>query len=389
MNQLTRRGFAPLATVLALSALTPAFAQPLLPAEERRTEAFEGRPIVIISDMHFGEGAKDGADNFYQHLERFEAFLNDVVYRRNAQLIVAGDAFEMWQGEPGKIFQAYAELLSGMRDRGTIFITGNHDYGLHGLNKAASAISGLDFFAQFESELVLTRNGERMWVGHGHQFDPVNDPTSPVGKIATLITGALERKIGNSVETSEGARSTEDVLLKPFDKAKELLSIPARKFKEFRSPASNQKRQPEIYEKLHGFLRAEAFDRAAIGHTHFPGAVTIEGGTILNTGAWQGPLATYVVWRADGSAPEVRTFPGNHIVDTLVGDKYRYAEREENGRIVLKKTPLNADEAKVEKSRIGELIEGSAKELPGVIGRTGSRGILGRMRTAGERGRRR
>ncbi len=170
-------------------------------------DAPDARQVVVISDLHFGVG-KD-ADGRWQATEDFrwtkalEGFLHRVSEcgKDKVDLVVAGDAFELWQPPkalecqgpsadagctPAQLRAILANAISAHRadlalfgafaDRGSnrlYFIPGNHDSGLlldgafEMLRIAVGARQNRVFFVA--TGVFVTEDG-RVVIEHGHQI---------------------------------------------------------------------------------------------------------------------------------------------------------------------------------------------------------------------------
>lgn len=147
---------------------------------------------IFISDIHLGDGSK--ADDFHRDKE----FLDLLYYvdDKNAELIILGDLYELWQSRLEKIMYAHPEIckrLHGLGDR-VNYIYGNHDY--------------LPF-SKIWPEAYLDRiNGLSLFACHGHQLDFYNNFENPlwnlkwpIGRYITLAVGLLERLINPDIDT--------------------------------------------------------------------------------------------------------------------------------------------------------------------------------------------
>jgi UDP-2,3-diacylglucosamine pyrophosphatase LpxH len=168
-------------------------------------DASDDRVYYVISDLHIGGDEQLEEVGFLDELLGFFSRLEAT--DENAELVVNGDAFGLWEFTTvdglekfDALVEAYPELFDQLRSTGeTIDITllpGNHDHEL------AAYEEYVDRFAAYNVDLVQTQSltravGDRViHFEHGHQHDPNNritewgDPNAtPLGYYYnTLIT---------------------------------------------------------------------------------------------------------------------------------------------------------------------------------------------------------
>ena len=68
------------------------------------------RDIMIVSDLHIGDGGP--RDNFAadNKVEKFSCFL-DYVAGQQAELMILGDLFEFWQANIGRVLTRHLSLI--------------------------------------------------------------------------------------------------------------------------------------------------------------------------------------------------------------------------------------------------------------------------------------
>ena len=119
-------------------------------------EQLQGKTLYVVSDLHMGDGT--AKDNFAEHRQRFEAFLDEVVEQDDdGRLILAGDVFEFWQSPHGDIVRTYLDLLKRLVQRRAVFIVGNHDIDLLGFVGLPVESALIDHLV---ADLVVDRGGK-------------------------------------------------------------------------------------------------------------------------------------------------------------------------------------------------------------------------------------
>ncbi|WP_231727952.1 metallophosphoesterase [Haloferax profundi] len=143
-----------------------------------------GEPrYYFISDLHIG------GDEQLQNVEfkdELLAFLRELeATDENAELIVNGDAFGLWEFTEleglekfDALVERYPDLFEQFRATGEqipiTFIPGNHDYELACYAEYVDRLA--EYNITLEQEVVITRHvGDRtIWIEHGQQRDPNN-----------------------------------------------------------------------------------------------------------------------------------------------------------------------------------------------------------------------
>jgi UDP-2,3-diacylglucosamine pyrophosphatase LpxH len=175
-----------------------------------RKEAFAmPREYFFISDMHIGG---DGALNNIDFEDELIEFLKSLEHEQDAELIINGDAFGLWEFttlEGAEKLEALIEqqprLFEQLKKTGSkipiTLMPGNHDYEL------ACYPEFIDRLKEYNLNLVpdvsMTREvaGRKIWIEHGQQHDERNhmpdfgNPyAQPVGYfITTGIVGTAGR----------------------------------------------------------------------------------------------------------------------------------------------------------------------------------------------------
>ncbi len=82
------------------------------------TDAQEGRELdalrlIVFSDLH--KGQRDGADDFWQCEQTYLAALA-YYWQHDFELLLLGDAEELWENRPAPVIRAYVEVLTKERE---------------------------------------------------------------------------------------------------------------------------------------------------------------------------------------------------------------------------------------------------------------------------------
>lgn len=175
--------------------------------------------IYVVSDLHLGDGSI--RDNFAYHnkKERFMAFLNAVEKEREAELLVLGDCFELWQAYAGAVFNANRDTidrLAAMPRTWAVF--GNHDGEFApshsgGKSGAAEWLRHEWFRTRTLGKIDRDIGGKRFTFAHGHEGDAFNDGDRPLsGNALAIFAGILEDRLGSRYLDPEGKIPLEAVL---------------------------------------------------------------------------------------------------------------------------------------------------------------------------------
>jgi len=258
--------------------------------------------IYVVSDLHLGD--KSPADNFFPIESRFKQFLDMVEQDKNHLLILNGDIFEIWQCRMGDIVIQYNDLLSRLVNMNTVFIVGNHDIDLIGMENVPG---GCWFFDKFKTFCVIEKEGKKkITIKHGHQLDMYNNPgTSLVTpRVMSLLMSALEKLYPDS--RIEGftkkyiepmARNTMKFILHIYETVF---------FKDHKNDASTHLDSLDKYRKEYpeGILVS--------GHTHRAGWYE---NWYVNSGTWEDGENSYYIKITDDNNIVLFSFPENKIID--------------------------------------------------------------------------
>lgn len=301
------RGFrSPPRSCYALSVALPSHMIPTLDAAEH---------VVIVSDMHIGDGARTEA--FAGADDRFRRFLSEVATQADA-LVIAGDGFDLAQA--WSIDRIYArhrrlvdELVSLARQIPVYYLRGNHDQPLTELRR----LLPLRYAPQL-------RIGRGIQVEHGNRFDPRNQPGDSKAFWGARAHTMLERVIRSPVRIPMRKHYLWSTrlghwlffrygrLVLRLSRLNDALGRPhiARHQREFLDYWGRGE-----WGDIHGILagvesalRQDTVHTLVCGHSHTPGRIGFPVGTYVNTGSWTYGAATYA--RVDDGRCSVFEWPG-------------------------------------------------------------------------------
>lgn len=200
------------------------------------------RPLYFVSDLHGGDGS--AADDFTpEHRAAFEWFLDHEVEADNAELVLAGDVWELWQC-------AWQDIRF-KRPLNYRCLEGNHD---------SSRRNPPEWFWPNRIEPLLLAE-------HGHQADPLNSSLGFMGHAVSALAGLLERLGWHDVDR----------------KTWRWKWLPTPVIRPSRFP-------PDHYPKYAGRRAKETGARIVIlGHTHQPALFERSWGIYANCGCWVRP----------------------------------------------------------------------------------------------------
>jgi len=157
------------------------------------------RLTVCIPDLHLLE--KDEKDDFWNgqdaNVERFLGFM-DFLYKLkdsekiDLEVIQVGDLYDLWQakGFTNLIESKYTDILGLLKELGTVYVIGNHDFGLIEVYKELGETFNrkLRHYSKVDKSL-------RVMYEHGYQADFWNNKeewSGILGEGITKIIGAAE-----------------------------------------------------------------------------------------------------------------------------------------------------------------------------------------------------
>jgi len=226
------------------------------------------RPEWLVSDLHLGAG--DGSDDFAPNKRLFCEFLVSI---GREPLHVLGDLAELWQATPSAVYAAHGDLLDALATHPGTRVAGNHDWA----SRAFAPGSVVEVWHDPRHRLVG-------W--HGHQPDVWNSTLMPVGWLATVAVGLVERvwpdadtaalSVWRKVEAVNRARPSQN------------------------DPDKHLPRYEAAIVSLMTERRAKV---GAWGHTHRPYVQRLNGYLLANAGAWVNGHTTAI--RLDGRLAEL------------------------------------------------------------------------------------
>jgi len=128
----------------------------------------EGEEAVVVSDLHLGLRYKG---RFLTKFREFEEFLERLVSRGPALLVLLGDVLELWNAKASEVFAtAYAPFraLAKLNSK-VLYVAGNHDRIVAHLNKKGLFIN--ENLVVAPEYVVIECKGRRGLLFHGHQLD--------------------------------------------------------------------------------------------------------------------------------------------------------------------------------------------------------------------------
>jgi UDP-2,3-diacylglucosamine pyrophosphatase LpxH len=263
------------------------------------------KDIIVVSDLHIGDGGP--RDNFSvdDKAQKFDCFLS-YVENCGAELFVLGDLFEFWQANISRVLVHRMPLIDRLAKMEAIYVVGNHDADFE--NLIGTNLLAHPFFERMCGPFERTIGGKRFKFMHGHEPDPFNrDGTPRWGRILAILGGILEDRKGSPLLSAGGF--TEKSLLKVsrtfmwiwnnsvnlFEKSEK--HEKAHSMAESLTPAQDPARIKGILSLYHNNKLAEGYDYLITGHTHRAGLFQ---DWYCNSGCWVGLRSNFVQIRPSG-----------------------------------------------------------------------------------------
>ena len=282
------------------------------------------KEIIVISDLHIGDGGP--RDNFSvdSKTRKFDLFL-DYVESQGAELFILGDLFEFWQANISRVLIHRLDLIDRLARMKAVYVPGNHDADFEHL--IGTDILGHPFFERMCKPFERVISDKRFKFMHGHELDPFNrDGTPRWGRILAILGGILEDRKGSPLLSAGGF--TEKSLLKIsrifmwiWNNSVNLFEKSERHEKrhslaESLTPAQDPTKIKGILSLYHKNKIAEGYDYLIAGHTHRAGRFQ---DWYCNSGCWVGLRTTFLRIRPN-SQIDVCEWKDNKVVMTENGD---------------------------------------------------------------------
>jgi UDP-2,3-diacylglucosamine pyrophosphatase LpxH len=211
---------------------------------------------VVISDCHIGSARCQPAALicFLDHLEC-------------DRLIIAGDFWELWWDEPGRLRLLYpylSDCLTDLAKKGTRleYVLGNHDSGY-----VDDPIMPLDLLPVVkQAEIDLGAEG-KVAVIHGHEFDQVFLKRYPWYRLSFSLDEWLRRKLG-----------------------KGLPGLRRRSLSDFTDQSKYRAVLQRVHDTAAKAYHEKGYQALIMGHTHFPALQDYGGFLLVNAGDWMSSL---------------------------------------------------------------------------------------------------
>ncbi|MCE5186978.1 MAG: UDP-2,3-diacylglucosamine diphosphatase [Planctomycetaceae bacterium] len=264
------------------------------------------RQIVVISDLHMGDGGP--RDNFaFDHKERDLSRFLDYVEQLNAELFILGDLFEFWQSNIGKVLIQRLGIMDRLGRMQAAYVLGNHDCDFEDL--IGTRLFAHPLLERMTGPFERIIAGKRVMFMHGHELDPFSrDGTPRWGRILAILAGILEDRKGHPLLSAGGF--TEKSLLtvsRSFMRVwnnslnlfeKSASDQPPHKLQDSLTPAQDPGQIRGIMALYHLHKRRENYDYLITGHTHAAGFFR---DWYCNSGCWIGMRMNFVRIAPDGT----------------------------------------------------------------------------------------
>ncbi len=258
------------------------------------------RPHFVVSDLHMGD--KGPRDNFAAmsngNREReFHDFL-DYVDSQNGEVTIAGDLFELWQGNISKVMTCRMDLLDRLAAMDATYMLGNHDIDLkyftdRRLKALHPLLENSIRHPNLEFERTIYANGSTILIIHGHEQDKYcRNETPDLGRISAIYSGMKEDKNKSPLLKDKwGSTTVEKRSLGRWDR-----------FSAFcRRLMGEESLAMLIRQEVYQVYLDRHVDAVLHGHTHQPGQFwrhsSIVGQPIplpiYNTGTWAEEVCTF------------------------------------------------------------------------------------------------
>lgn len=152
----------------------------------RRSLDGEAGRCVIVCDQHLGDG-KRGSDDFRRNRDVYKVALRHY-FEQGHHLISVGDAEELWECDFPAIIAYYPDVYAAEKRfldaRRLTRICGNHDIFWRNQRFIARYLKpALPGINMCEALLLAGKNGETIFIAHGHQGEFFSDLLWPVTRV--------------------------------------------------------------------------------------------------------------------------------------------------------------------------------------------------------------
>lgn len=222
-----------------------------------KVEVREDR-LLVISDLHLGSPS-------FETRRRISAFL-DHVAESDYALCINGDGLEVAQSSFSKLVREGPEVLQHVTrlfESGTrvYYVVGNHDIVLEHFAESWGPLRVAPF-------LNVRSGDKRIRIEHGHLYDPFFANFPRLYELGTRGVGLLLKAWPN--------------LYRLWLRVERLLWSPRRRRNGMGIPG-----EPRAFAEAARGIARRGFDAVCFGHTHHPGRVVLEDGTVYaNSGTW-------------------------------------------------------------------------------------------------------
>jgi UDP-2,3-diacylglucosamine pyrophosphatase LpxH len=261
------------------------------------------RPIFVISDLHIGDGSRGDSLEVADRGEQLDSFL-EYTRRNKAELVIAGDLFELWRYRFDKVLERREGLLDKLDKMDCVYVTGNHD--------SEVVVDGdikesHKFFQRARDNFVRTIGSKRIKFMHGHEVDPFVPKTK--GLISKWLGAcsvafefdshscAIHKDIVSDFFCEFG-----EFFLSFWEKGAGTVSEKSRRYYSMANDKfarlKRSLRTRRMLSRYHEDKKNGLYDVAVVGHTHKAGSF---GSWYYNSGSWTGKSNNFMVINPDGS----------------------------------------------------------------------------------------
>ena len=137
----------------------------------------------FISDLHIGGDEALGVCDYEEELIEFLG--NLAAPEKNAELLIIGDIFGMWEftdiegpEKLKKLMDQFPNIFEAFRQAGEAvkitMLPGNHDYEIACYPEFVEMLKPYNIHLERTPSITREVNGKRIWIEHGNQYDAFN-----------------------------------------------------------------------------------------------------------------------------------------------------------------------------------------------------------------------